>query len=275
MSFLFFVKKNKKVNDMADMEEMNQPTPKTKKELVIERIKAAYPNEDITEDNVFDYIDRSDNDRNVERDNMKQSIERFNGLMQGNPAAARFMGAMAGNQDPIEYLLGEYGEDLRDALEDPTLAKQIAERFEAKQKREAEDEDMKSQFVANLDKSLDLLDEMGDKNDWTREQRESILQYLEDLYNQIGRGELTEEVYEMASKSLNYDNKVATMEREKEIAREEGRIAGRNEKISNNLRGVDTKLPPSIGQGATTTKSKERRRIPDAFSVGGSREIEI
>jgi hypothetical protein len=122
---------------------------------------------------------------------------------------------------------------------------------------------------------LDLLDEMGDKNDWTREQRESILQYLEDLYNQIGRGELTEEVYEMASKSLNYDNKVATMEREKEIAREEGRIAGRNEKISNNLRGVDTKLPPSIGQGATTTKSKERRRIPDAFSVGGSREIEI
>jgi hypothetical protein len=172
------------------------------------------------------------------------------------------------------FLIDEFGEDFKKALDDPEIAKQVADAYAEKQKKEAADKQAGEKFVENLNASFDKFDELADQHGWDDEKKKEILDFVQSVGEEINSGDITEKTYMLAAKAIGYDKMLDEKDNERREAEAEAEVRGRNAKIQAKLKSKEDMLPADIGGSQVKDSPKRKFRIPDAFSAGGYREVE-
>lgn len=265
---------NKEIIEEEKGAEMS-PETKSPKEIMIARIKGAYPDEDIDDDNMMDFANKHWDDFKKKHEDLENKVKGYTDLIMGNEHASNFISSMAKGQDPIEYLLDAYGEDFRNALEDPEVAKKLQEKKQAKEESEAEDKTRGEEFSKNLEESFAKVDAFQKEKGLTDEEAKNIVEKIAETADNAVMGIFDEGSIESAFKALNYDKDMQSKEEEKKQAEEIGRVAGRNEKIASTLKKNSKGLPPQLGGQGGSPAEKKKIRYPDPFSAGGFSEKEI
>ena len=168
---------------------------------------------------------------------------------------ARFAGLMnhaASGGDILDYLLDAYGSDFADALNGDEGRKKLSER----KKKEAEEAERRKkdddEYNANTAQSEKDFEALKEKYGMTDEELADIYHGMRQLAHDVAFNKFSPDAMERYIKGGKYDKDVAG-------AREEGQIAGKNQRARRELRQSEKKpgeMPNLEGSGGVTREAK-------------------
>lgn len=213
-----------------------EQTPRSKKELLIERLRAKYPDDDYTnEDILFGRIGDDYDTSEKDLAHYRESEGRFADMFASNPQAAQFFTDMAQGVDPWIAIIKRIGIDgVTELLNDPEKQEAYAAANKEHAERLAENTRLEEEADKNLTESMAFRDEMNAR--YGEETVDAAIAVIDQIFRDALVGKVTPETFDMALKAVTHD---ADMEN----ARTEGEIAGRNDKIDEMRRGR------SVGDG--------------------------
>lgn len=176
-----------------------------------------------TLNNEFDRIEKSD-----------EAQKKLGEALAKDPRNAGFLMVMMNGGNPVEYLLEQYGEDFKEALDDEEKAKEFADAVSKNLEKRAENDKLKAQATENMQKMVDALDAAQADGSFSDDEAVKAFEYLYadgGLLDRIIVNDITKEDWMMLMKAAKYDDMVKENETKVAVAREEGEIAGRNANI--------------------------------------------
>lgn len=176
----------------------------------------------------FDRIDRSD-----------AAQRELGELLANDPRSAGFLMVMRKGGNPMEYLIEQYGDDFREALNDEEKAKEFSEAFSKYAEKQAKNKELQAQAEANMQKMLDDLDAAKTEGNFTDEDASKAYAYLYGdggLLDRIITNDINRDDWMLLMKAANYDVMKKDADMRVAEAREEGEITGRNANIDTQKR---------------------------------------
>lgn len=165
-------------------------------------------------------------------------------LFMGDPQSSEFLNRWAETGDPRAALVEVFGDDLAELASEEGRGK-FSEGLASWRKRKSDNDNLAKEAEQNWNKSLEDLEEWGNANGLSQEQKVAVLMKLVQIAADGLQNKYSTEDFDMALKVMNFDSAVQT-------AREEGEVAGRNAKIRAEKKGRSAgQVMPSIkgGQG--------------------------
>lgn len=248
--------------DKKEMLDNEQGAPlKSKKDAFNERFAQRFPDTDASNEDAyydalsgeFDRIDRSD-----------KAQRELGDLLAKDPRSAGFLMVLKDGGNPMEFLIEQYGDDFRDALNDKAKAKELASAFAKYTERKANEQAMAEQAESNLQSMLDELDAAQKDGSFKDEDATKAYDYLYGeggLLDRILTNEIKKDDWLMLMKAANYDAMLADADNRVTEARTEGEITGRNANIDLQKRKREkaTKMPSSVKSAGGGGVSESRR----------------
>lgn len=233
---------------------------KSKKDSFMERFLQKYPDvqsddEDAVYGKIGDEFDRFDRSEEAQKE--------LGALLSNDPRSAGFLMMLRKGGNPMEYLIEQYGDDFREALNDEEKAKELSEAFSKYAEKQTKNKDLQSQAEANMQKMLDELDIAQEEGQFSDEDATNAYEYLYGdggLLDRIITNDITKEDWMMLMKAANYDKAQSEAEVREKEARQEGEITGRNATIDMNKR-KRTKvehLPSDIAASGGSVQGKKQ-----------------
>lgn len=208
---------------------VNEPV-RTKRELLLERMRKKYPDKDFNDDEaVYGQISDDYDDYDKQIESYKGNEKALTDLFTSDPRSAAFLTEWHKGGDPVIYLIKQFGTDIKDAIDDPERLDEIAAANKDYLERVAKEKQLEEEYQANLAQSLSTLDELQQKNGLSDEQVDAAMQLLLGIVSDGIMGKFSPENVSMAMKAISHDEDVA-------IADETGEVRGRNAKIEEKLR---------------------------------------
>lgn len=205
-------------------------TVKSKRDLALERLQGKYPGEQFDDDEqIFARINDDYDKYDKELAGYKEREGKFSDMFTSDPRSARLMMAWKNGDDPAVALMRLYGEDIKEAIDDPEKQEAIAEANREYMERVSKEKEYEDAHSSNLVESLRILEEIQAEKGLTDEQVDDAMAWLIGVAKDAMLGKFSRETIEMAVKAQNYDNDVA-------MASEEGEVRGRNAKVTEKLR---------------------------------------
>ena len=99
-------------------------------------------------------------------------------LLANDPRSAGFLMVMRKGGNPMEYLIEQYGEDFREALNDEAKAKEFSAAFSKYAEKQAKDKELQAQAEANMQRMLDDLDAAKAEGSFTDDDAAKAYSYL-------------------------------------------------------------------------------------------------
>lgn len=233
---------------------------KSRREAFMERFGHRYPNVDVGDEEGFYGVLADEWDRMDRSDAAQRELGE---LLANDPRSAGFLMVMRKGGNPMEYLIEQYGDDFREALNDEAKAKEFAEAFSKYTEKQAKNKELQAQAEANMQKMLDDLDAAKAEGKFTDEDADKAYSYLYGdggLLDRIITNDINKDDWMMLMKAANYD----LMQQDANVrvaeARHEGEVAGRNANIDLNKR-KHTKasdMPSDISQSGRGGESGRR-----------------
>ena len=190
-------------NDIAQVAE-NQPE-KTRREAFMERFGQRWPDVDAADEEAF-YGRLSDELDRIDRSDAAQ--KELGELLASDPRSAGFLMVMRKGGNPIEYLIEQYGDDFREALNDEAKAKEFSEAFSKYAEKQAKDKELQAQAESNMQRMLDDLDAAKAEGSFTDEDAAKAYSYLYGdggLLDRIITNDISKDDWMMLMKAANYD----------------------------------------------------------------------
>lgn len=235
-------------------------TVKSKRDMAIERLRAKYPEGQFDDDEqLFSRINDDYDQYDSELAGYREREGKLSDMFTSDPRSARLMMEWRNGDDPAVALVRLYGQDIKDAIDDPEKQEAIAEANKEYMERVAKEKQYEEEYSANLAESLTLLEKAQQERGLSDEQIDDAMGWLIGIAKDAMMGKFSPETIEMAIKAQNYDNDVAQ-------AGEEGEVRGKNAKITETLR------KPTRGDGTAQLDGKNgggRRRpaLPDMGAI--------
>lgn len=236
-----------------DTQQIENEKPKNKKELFMERFLQNYPDISAEDEEAFygkigDEFDRFDRSDKAQRE--------LGELLSKDPRSAGFLMVLRKGGNPMEYLIEQYGDDFRDALNDEEKAKELTAAFAKYAERETRNAELQSKAESNMQTMLDELDAAQAEGNFTDDDVTNAYEYLYadgGLLDRIITNEIHKEDWLMLMKAAKYDTMIAQ-------ARTEGEVAGRNANIDTQKRKMSKakNMPGNIPSASGETKSINR-----------------
>lgn len=209
---------------------------KSSKELFLEKFSSRFPDANTDDEDgfyrmlgeEFDRIDRSD-----------KAQKELGELLASDPRSAGFLMVLRKGGNPMEYLIEQYGDDFREALNDEEKAKELSAAFSKYAEKQAKNRELQEQAEKNMQRMLDELDAAKSEGSFTDEDAVKAYGYLYGdggLLDRIITNDIMKDDWMMLMKAADYDAMKSRGEQEAAQAREEGEIAGRNANIDLNKR---------------------------------------
>lgn len=134
-------------------------TVKSKRDLTLERMRGRYPDEQFDDDEqlfgrINDDYDQYDN----ELAGYKEREGKFSDMFTSDPRSASLMMSWKDGDDPAVALIRLYGQDIKDAIDDPDKQEAIAEANKEYMERVAKEKQYEEEYSKNLAESLTLLE---------------------------------------------------------------------------------------------------------------------
>lgn len=238
---------------MAEPEEV-----KSNRELALERLRNKYPEEQFEDDEqLFGRINEQYAQYDNELAGYKEREGKFSDMFTSDPRSARLMMGWKDGDDPAIALIRLYGEDIKEAIDDPDKQEAIAEANKEYMERVAKERQYEEEYSANLVESLTLLENVQQEKGLSDEQIDDAMAWFIGVAKDAMMGKFSPETIEMIIKAQNYDNDVAQ-------AGEEGEVRGKNAKVTETLR------KPTRGDGTAQLDGKNGggRRKPAMPDMG-------
>lgn len=239
---------------MADKEEV-----KSKRESTLERLRAKYPEEQFEDDEqIFGRINDEYDEYDNELAGYKEREGKFSDMFTSDPRSARLMMDWRDGEDPAVALLRLYGEDIKEAIDDPEKQEAIAAANKEYMSRVTKEKEYEEEYSKNLEQSLNLLAKVQNEKGLSDEQIDEAMSWFIGVAKDAMLGKFGPETIDMIIKAQNYDNDVA-------LASEEGEVRGKNMKVKETLR------KPKRGDGTVSLDGKNggtgARELPDFGAI--------
>lgn len=210
---------------MADNEQN-----KTKREEQIERLRNKYPDKKFEDDDeiygqIIDDYDQYDR----ELSDYKAQAKELSDMFGADPRSAQYLADMHNGEDPVLGLVRRFGVEIKNVLDDPEMQDKIAEANREYVERVARSKELDEEYERNMDVTLETLRRFQQERGLTDEQVDAVIDELLRIVRDGVMGKFDAATLDMMVKAIDHDADV-------DIAAEEGRIAGRNDKIVESLR---------------------------------------
>ena len=191
----------------------------------------------------------------------EESGQALSKLLDNNKwLAAMVLDSTRKGMHPLEWMASQ-GIDIKAALEDEELGKKVADQITKYQEKVAEQEKHGEQLMKNLQKSREVLDELGLSEDEANDLYKKVWAVIGDAEE----GNISADTWKLFQNAYNYDSDISS-------ARDEAAMQARNEKIENKVRSSSTEgIPPSLnssGAGNKPAKPKKPKRQTNSMLEG-------
>lgn len=244
------------------MEEQPSAVAKSGKDSFGERFGKKFPDVDVQDEEAYYNALNGEFDR-MERMDAEQ--RELGELLGRDPRSAGFLMVLKNGGNPMEYLIEQYGDDFRDALNDEEKAKELAAAFAKNVEKRAESEKLRAESEKNMQAMLDNLDAAQVDGSFTDDDAVKAFEYLYadgGLMDRILVNDIKKEDWMMLMKAAKYDDMVKENEAKVAEARTEGEVAGRNANIDlqkrkqNKAKEMPTNVPSAGSVRDTKPKDK-------------------
>lgn len=238
----------------------NKPV-RSRRDQHIDRLRKKYPEKKFEDDEeIYGQISDDYDQYEQEIDGYKGREKTLSDMFSADPRSAQFLTDMYKGNSPWASYIRLFGPELKEGLDDPNTIEQIAQAERDYVERVAQSKKLDEEYETNMEASLDTLRQFQEKHKMSDEQINEVVAALLGIIRDGVMGKFAPETLEMMVKAINHDTDVAA-------AGEEGEIAGRNAKITENLRRSHkgdgtTPLGGKNGQGAGTP-----RRMQSMFDL--------
>ena len=232
---------------------------KSRRDQQLERMRKKYPDKKFEDDEeiygqIYDDYDQYEQDLNGYKDREKAMSDMF----AADPRSAQFLADMHNGQDPYVGLVKNFGVNIEDVLHDPKMQEQIAEANKEYVERVAKSRKLDEEYEKNMDASLETLRQFQEERGMSDDQIDEVFGALITVVRDGVMGKFSKETLAMFVNAINHDSDVAS-------ASEEGRVAGRNDKIVEGLRkrAKGDGTAPLSGKNGGAPKNKRNMDIFD------------
>lgn len=220
----------------------------SRRETLLGFMREDYPDDDFADDE--DFYDKIISERGRYKSTEEQAGKLREAFVK-DPRIASLLNFAKEGGNPISYLIENFGDEFRDALEDPDKAEEFAEAHNKYLEMVAKDKEAEEVSAANLQTTTEVLDALQAEYNLTDDE-------VVDIFNTAGqyafdatKNLYTKEYLTAIMRAKNYDKDV-------ESAAMEGEVRGRNERIEEKLRKQKpTEVPPTL-----TGNSSGRATVP-------------
>ncbi len=196
----------------------------------LERMRKKYPDKKFEdEDEIYGAISDDYDEYEQELTGYRDREKTMSEMFAADPRSAQFLSDMYKGKSPWASYIKLFGPELKDSLDDPETAKQIAEAESEYVERVAKSRALEEEYEANMRTTLDNLQKFKEERGLSDEQIDEIGAVLIGIVRDGVMGKFAPETLDMIVKAINHDDDVAT-------AAEEAEVAGRNARITENLR---------------------------------------
>jgi hypothetical protein len=204
----------------------------SKKDLFLSKYREKYPDLPEDDDEAFYGSLSEDFDR---FDRSEAAQRELGELLASDPRSAGFLMVMRKGGNPLEFLIEQYGDDFREALDDEGKAKELSAAFSKYMEKQTKDRELQRQADENLSAMVEAIGRVQQEGGYTDEEVTDAYRYLYGeggLLDRIITNGVTADDWLMLLKASRFEKAV-------EEARSEGQVAGRNENIQLNRRKTE------------------------------------
>lgn len=246
------------------MEDTEKQEVKSRKQQLLERIKTKKPDLNLDdEESLYGSINDDYDAYDGELKGYKANEDKLLGAFNKDPRVASMFLAMTSGENPLLYLIDNFGQDeIRAALDDPEMKDKIVEKQNAYLERQSKNSQLEEAAKQNITISLDTLEEVKNEMGYSDEDADKAFELFAQIQEDAIVDKVTKETWVMLLKGLNHDMDI-------ENAAHEAEIKGRNAKIDKDKKKktVPDGIPPQLGgQGALNDKAGKRPVIEGALS---------
>lgn len=210
---------------MADNNEV-----RSRRDQHIERLRKKYPDKKFEDDEeIYGTISDDYDQYEQELDGFRGREKTLSDMFAADERSAQFLNDWRNGQDPVVGLVRTFGIEIKDVLDNPEMQDKIAEANKEYVERVAKSKQLDEEYDRNMDATLETLRQFQAERGMSDEQIDAVVDLLLGVVKDGVMGKFRAETLDMACKAINHDADVAA-------AGEEGEVAGRNAKITENLR---------------------------------------
>lgn len=207
-----------------------QTQVKSRRDQHVERLRSKSPEKKFEDDEeIFGQISEDYDQYEQELEGYRGREKQLSDMFAADPRSAQFLTDMHNGTDPVIGLVRNFGVEIKDVLDDPGMQEKIAEANKEFVERTAKSKKLDEEYEKNMDATLETLRTFQTQRGLSDEQVDKVVDFLLTIVRDGVMGKFSPETLDMACKAVNYDADVAA-------AGEEGEVAGRNAKITENLR---------------------------------------
>lgn len=246
------------------MEDTEKQEVKSRKQQFLERMKTKKPDLNFDdEESLYGSINDDYDAYDGELKGYKANEEKLLGAFNKDPRVASMFLAMTNGENPLLYLIDNFGQDeIRAALDDPEMKDKLVEKQNAYLERQSKNSQLEEEAKRNITTSLDALEAAKNEMGCSDEDADKAFELFAQIQEDAIVDKVTKETWVMLLKGLNHDMDI-------ENAAHEAEIRGKNAKIDKEKKKktVPDGIPPQLGgQGALSDKAGKRPVIEGALA---------
>lgn len=231
----------------------------TSRERALERLRGKHPDKPFDDDEAaWSQMNDDYDDYDRQIGTYREQEKSLSDMFGSDPRSARFITEWRKGGDPVVELMRLYGDDAKEALDDPDKLEEIAEANKEYVARVAKSKKLDETYKSNLVESLSEIEKIQQERGLTDEQIDDAMAWLIGIVDDAVMGKFTPETITMALKAKNYDADIAG-------ASHEAEVRGRNAKIQEQMRHAKEGDGVAMMNGKNGN-SGERRR-PSIFTL--------
>lgn len=205
-------------------------TVKSNRDRHSERLKTKYPDKEFADDEaLFGQINEDYDGYDSELSGFREREKAFSDLFTSDSRSAAFLTDWRKGEDPIVGLMRKFGDDFKEALEDPDKQEALAQANKEYAERIAKEKEFEGVYQQNITETLSTLEQMQQQDGISDEEIDEAMEFLIGIMKDGLLGKFSKESIVMAIKAIKHDTDV-------EQADQEGEVRGRNTKIEEKLR---------------------------------------
>ena len=240
---------------MAENEEI-----KTNRDRYNERLKAKYPDKEYADDEaIFGQINEDYDNYDKELSGYKEREKALSDLFASHPRSAAFLMDWRKGEDPIVSMVRKFGDDFKEALEDPAKQEALAAANKEFADRIAKEEQYEAEYQNNIKETLSSLETMQREKGLSDDDIDGAMELLVGIVRDGIMGKFTPESVKMAIKAIKHDIDVEEADRE-------GEVRGRNTRIEEKLR-KEGRSDGTANLAGKNGGGSRKREMPDLGAI--------
>lgn len=225
-----------------------------------ERLKTKYPDREFDDDEaLFGQANDDYEEFGKELSGYHEREKALSDLFSSNPRSAAFLTDWRKGDDPIVSLVRKFGDDFKEALEDPEKQEALAAANKEYAERVAKEEEYEQEYKKNISETLATLETMQQEDGLSDEDIDGAMEFLVGIMRDGLLGKFSRDSINMAIKAIKHDEHVEQADRE-------GEIRGKNTKIEEKLRR-DGQTDGAANLGGKHSGGSARP-MPDLGAIG-------